>query len=390
LGPNGPDPCSGHHTVGEDIAPDLARAAVSVTDHVARYDVAVLGSGPAGSAAAIELARHGQRVIVVEQSLYDDVRVGETIAPQAAPWLRRLGIEDAFASIPRVPAPRVVRLWERPALLADALSFENERNGWHVDRLRFDALLADEAEQAGAVVRRGAVVVSCEQRADVGWHVRLDSTGRRIDVEASWLIDATGRRRWLLRRLGVRVSVLDRLVGLLGYGGPRASSDPALFIEATPLGWWYSAPLPGQRSVAAFMTDGDLIPRDRRGVAQFWEDQRARSALISRLHDSRASVRTVVARTAYSSTVASGRWLAAGDSAMAFDPLFGLGICQALAAGWMSAHAVLEVSEHCTAAMSRYQSWSESQYADYLARRRRIYGTVTRWPDSPFWRRRAS
>lgn len=361
-----------------------------MTDAAASYDVAVLGGGLAGCAAAIELAKAGQKVLVLERSRFDDVRVGETLAPQAGPWLRRLGIPDAFASVPHVPAPRVVRLWERPAVLSDGLSFENDRHGWHIDRPRFDALLADAAERAGAIVRRGASALSYEQRDDDGWSVEFDWGGRRFEVDVRWLIDATGRRRWLLRRLGVRRSVLDRLVGLLSYGGPRASDDPALFVEATPLGWWYSAPLPGQRSVGAFMTDADLIAREGRTMASFWEEQRARSELISQLHGPPTSVVTVVARTACSSTVGAGRWLAVGDAAMAFDPLFGLGICQALASGCSAARAVLEAGERGDVAVTRYQIWSDSQHDDYLARRRRIYDSVKRWPDSPFWRRRAS
>jgi flavin-dependent dehydrogenase len=364
---------------------------VSVSGATTSYDVAILGGGPAGCATAIELARDGRRVLVLERSHYDDLRVGETIPPQALPWLRRLGVTDAFATVAHLQAPRVVRQWEKPVLLADPLAFEAQSHGWHVDRPRFDALLAEVAERAGAVVRRGAVALSCHRQNDDVWQLQFEAEGRHLDVGARWLIDATGRRSWLLRRLGVRPRALDRLVGLLDYGGPRGLDDLSLFVEGTSLGWWYSAPLPGGRSVAAFMTDGDLIPRDRPGVASFCREQRARSELMSRLHRPATSVRTVVARTVWAGTVAAGRWLAVGDAAMAFDPLFGLGICQALASGSSSARAVLEAeaSGDAKAALRQYQSWSESRYRDYLVTRQRIYSSVRRWLDSPFWQRRA-
>jgi flavin-dependent dehydrogenase len=355
-----------------------------VPDASASYDVAVLGGGPAGSAAAIELAKHGRKVLLLERSLYDEPRIGETFAPQVIPWLRRLGIENLFASVPHVPAPRVVRQWEKPVPVADPLGFHDEPHGWHVDRARFDAVLAEVAERAGATVHRGANAVSSQRRPDDHWDLQFDGKDRRVQVAARWLIDATGRRSWLLRRVGVRPLLRDRLVGLLGYGGARASSDPALFVEATPLGWWYSSPLPGPRSIAAFMTDADLIPRDGRGMAAFWEDQRACSALLSRLHGPEVSLRPVVARTSWAGTVSGDGWLAVGEAAMGFDPLLGLGVTLALASGWFAARAVLEN------APAKYQSWSEAQFEGYLSRRKNVYGGVTRWPDAPFWQRRAA
>jgi flavin-dependent dehydrogenase len=98
----------------------------------------------------------------------------------------------------------------------------------------------------------------------------------------------------------------------------------------------------------------------------------------------------VVARTAWSGTVVARRWLAVGDAAMAFDPLLGLGICQALASGWSSAHALLGAWTAGARAMDKYQLWSESRFRDYLVQRRRVYGAVSRWPGSPFWQRRVS
>src|SRR5262249_57907906 len=88
------------------------------------------------------------------------------------------------------------------------------------------------------------------------------------------LVDATGRAAWLARRQGARRVACDRLVGVVGvFPTAGALPDRRTLIEAGPDGWWYSALLPGQRLVAAYMTDADLLPRARGDLAGFWRAQ---------------------------------------------------------------------------------------------------------------------
>src|SRR2546430_17263348 len=62
-------------------------------------DVAVLGAGPAGAAAALFAARRGLRVIVVDkQDFPRDKPCGEGLMPGGRPALRELGLEDAIVS----------------------------------------------------------------------------------------------------------------------------------------------------------------------------------------------------------------------------------------------------------------------------------------------------
>src|SRR5438045_9184959 len=62
-------------------------------------DVAVVGAGPAGTAAALFAARRGYRVIVFDKRAFPrDKPCGEGLMPGGRPALRELGLEDAIVS----------------------------------------------------------------------------------------------------------------------------------------------------------------------------------------------------------------------------------------------------------------------------------------------------
>ena len=90
----------------------------------------------------------------------------------------------------------------------------------------------------------------CSSRLDRG----------RTDLSAAFAIDAGGRTAPLARRLGAKRQVNDRLV--CGWVHGRACSIGRgvglTTVEAVPDGWWYTAPLPEERRVLAFLTDADL------------------------------------------------------------------------------------------------------------------------------------
>src|SRR5213593_4324139 len=66
------------------------RGATTAADMLARLeaDVAIVGGGPAGAAAALTLRKYaGQRVVLLERSRYDGPRAGETASPSLRPLL---------------------------------------------------------------------------------------------------------------------------------------------------------------------------------------------------------------------------------------------------------------------------------------------------------------
>jgi flavin-dependent dehydrogenase len=350
----------------------------------------IVGGGPAGSAAALALAERGREVLVVERSDYRAARIGETLPPAANPVLSRLGLGSGPAVFAHLECPGIVSLWGSDTPHINDAFFDPDGNGLHVDRASFDAALARRAEDAGATVLTRAEVRSCH-RANVRWEITIDLGEESRRLVATTVIDAAGRRTWPGRPS--RRRAFDRqvaLVGVFASDGGSAQADRRTWIEAAPSGWWYSAALPGDRLVAAYFTDSDLLdaPSERR--TRCWE------ALLEavpwtrdRLRSARAfgSLRVVAASSTISLPIAGPGYVAVGDAASTIDPLSSQGILHALTSGLDAAQAL--ACAEPGRAVALYARTIANRFRDDLFTRRQFCRAETRWPDSEFWHRRA-
>ena len=118
-------------------------------------DAIIVGAGPAGSTAAILLARAGWSVALVEKQRFPRRKVcGECIAASNLPLLDALGVASAFADRAG-PALRRVALMQGPTtLVADLPAADDPQHAWGraLGRETLDSLLLDQARRAGARV----------------------------------------------------------------------------------------------------------------------------------------------------------------------------------------------------------------------------------------------
>lgn len=350
-------------------------------------DVVVVGGGPAGASAALMLRRHapGLRVALVEANRCERAKPGEMLPAPAQGLLRRIGAWTPFLAAGFVESRTTASAWVDEVPEERHSIFSAQGTGWHLDRARFDRLLLETAAAAGVEVRLGSAVRSAKHE-DRGW--RLAASGR--DVVAAAVVWATGRNWGLARSFDARLRVHDHLAAYARFF-EHARGDCGMVVEARPEGWWYSADLPGQRRVVACLTDPDLGEEFRNPAS--WYRALAATRLIAPLLPPGARETESLVKSAGTATIhpaAADRWVAAGDTLFAADPLSSRGITHALRSGILAAYAVSDMlGGDDERARARYATIASHGFADYAPALARHYASAARWA-TPFWQRRCA
>ena len=362
------------------------------------FDVGVVGGGPAGATAATTLARSGLRVLLVEHSSRPAFKIGEGLPPAATPLLRDIGVSQHLEPDGHLRSYGNESAWGGPELQSTLFLRDPNGQGWHLDRARFDARLRDTARDEGARVRT-SVRMRCARRSSGGWQLTLDANGRATHALAAWLIDCTGRSSSVARANGgVRIKE-DRLVAWtsrFSLPGDRPGADDidsTTLVESAPHGWWYTALVPPRQRVVVYLTDAnDATAREARTADGFMALLKKRRHLPARVIGRGYTIAgrpiAVAANTSRLVRAAGDGWIAAGDAALAFDPLSSQGILTALYSGLRAAQAVASHLGGDRQAIPEYLTRIDAIYAAYLEHRRRYYGYERRWLRHEFWRNR--
>jgi len=149
------------------------------------FDVIVVGAGPAGSIAALELARKGRRVVLIEAKRFPRPKTcAGGISPKARSGLRRLGLWDRIA--PEAYEIRGIRLGARSGRETQWIG---AASAVVLNRSRLDHLLAQAAVEAGAELREGCAASALLVESGRTEGVRL--AGGDV-LRATWVIAANG------------------------------------------------------------------------------------------------------------------------------------------------------------------------------------------------------
>ena len=182
-------------------------------------DIAIIGSGFAGSLTATILKKLGFTVVLLDKSTHPRFAIGESSTPIGnlvlrdfskkydLPWLKplteyglwrdyyphlRVGRKRGFSYFKHIPQERFTLRPDHGNELLVAASKDNERSDTHWFRADVDAFLFKEAQKAGVMCYEDTMIEKV--RPGSSWRLSCKQAGStQFDVKASFVIDATGR-----------------------------------------------------------------------------------------------------------------------------------------------------------------------------------------------------
>ena len=276
------------------------------------FDALIVGAGPAGSSLAIQLARAGWSVALVERQPFPRRKVcGECIAASNLPWLQALGIGEALQRLAGPPLRQVTLMRGERAVTADLPAADDLRFPWGraLGRETLDGLLLAQARLAGAVIFQPWAVRAIGGTA-AAWRCELQSreTAAVLQLRATLLIDAHGSWEALPTERPRRRLARGRSELLAFKANFSGTSLPAGTIAVLALDGGYGGMVVADGGTSTLAC---CIRRDRLGgLRRAAPGVRAGEAVQAWLQRECAGV-----RQALDGAVRDGHWLSAGPLA---------------------------------------------------------------------------
>lgn len=327
------------------------------------FDVAIIGAGPAGSSAAIQLAGKGYAVALLDKERFPREKLcGDFLNPVNWPLLRALKVERDVLARPheKISIFRFTSFSGEEAEIPLPAGRDETVVGLGLRRFDLDHVLLERARSLGVTVLDGWKPKELARRPD-GWMLEADKSDVFGEFGARMLIGADGRNSWVAHHLGLAdpAAMQGRSVGFQFRLKRTSRSTGKVEIHLFPGGY---AGIVG--------VDGDTVTLGLAIEKHRLLDGRPEQSLLNSILPQNPSLKEILRsgsvnemrstypvyfppRRAYSDGV-----LLVGDAARVSEPVTGEGIYFALKSGFFAARTVdeaFQVRDFSAARLGSYQ-----------------------------------
>src|SRR5579883_3166753 len=326
-----------------------------------QYDVAILGGGLAGLTLALQLkrTRPAMRIFIAEKQKHPVPeaahKVGESTVEIGAHYLRSLGLEEYLETQQLIKyALRYFFSTEGNRDITRRVEFGGAilplLDSYQLDRGRIENMLSEYLPDLGVKLLDGAKVQRIDLRPEGERHrIKILQEGSEQEIEARWVVDASGRSSLLKRQLGLARKV-EHAANAVWFrinheiDIDQWSDDPAWrgrLIEGRrwlstnhlmgPGYWVWLIPLASGSTSIGIVTDAKMHPFEKMNrfewaMAWLHEHEPQCAEKIEEHRDKLQDFR-VMKDYAYSceQVYSSQRWCLTGEAGVFLDPFYSPG-----------------------------------------------------------------
>jgi len=318
------------------------------------YDVIIVGGGPAGSTAAMYLAKAGKKILLVDKVLFPrDKTCGDAQGRRAANIMKELGIYEEYAQLPgqkiyglTLSSPNGTQVH------LDVADRNGPAPGYVHKRMVFDNFLFQNAAKSVQTKQLHVKDVIVEEGFAKGI-VGVNEKGETEEVRAKLVLGADGSLSVVARKFGLADNPTNHNISALRiyYKNVKGTTDRIeihLVKDLIP-GYFWIFPLPeGEANVGLGMIIKDMqekkinlkeavlneiktnpLFKDRFAEAVALEDVKGWTLPVASHH-----------RKCY-----GNGFMLLGDAASLIDPLSGEGVGNAMISGKLSAQIAVQALE---------------------------------------------
>ena len=324
-----------------------------------KYDLIVIGGGPAGSTLASLVAMMGHKVLLLEKQRFPRHQIGESLLPATVHGICRvLGVQQELEKAGFQRKRGGTFLWGRsstPWTFAFS-KLPNSPTGfaYQVERSKFDKILLANAARLGAQVIEECSVSDIKFGSDrVIGILCQDSGGRVHNISTTFVADASGYQSRFHRLVGNRAfSRFFQNVALYGYfrNGKRLAEPNSgnILCAAFHDGWFWYIPLSSDMTSVGVVVSKkavETIQDEREGAFRQFVDA---CPLIREFLDGASRIKDgpygeLRIRKDYSycnTTFYRNGLVLLGDAACFVDPIFSSGVHLATYSALLAARSV--------------------------------------------------
>jgi geranylgeranyl reductase family protein len=301
---------------------------------MSRFDIAIVGAGPAGSWAAYRLARAGVRVLILDGSHPREKPCGGGVTGRA------LALVAPALDVRKVAAVDIAGATFTHGTRDADVPLGRDGTGYPpllvVGRREFDGALLAAALEAGAELR--PMRVTGLAQADDGWIIKT----RDEEHSAGWLLGADGANSFVRRHVLAAFPRASLSIATGFFVRDHTSRDIVVAFEDAPPGYLWSFPRPDHLAVGlCAQADESASPALLQRV-RAWIDRHVGSgATLDRYS---WPIPSLGEAALGQEQPAGQRWMLLGDAAGLVDPITREGIFFALRSADLAADALVNVT----------------------------------------------